>query len=315
MSQTSLRDFVILKRLGRGSYGEVFLVQRLLDKNNYCLKQIHIAHLSQFFNHIASFLSCNSLHMSLHRDEKRQAVRECYLLAELDSPFIVRYYESFIEDDALNIVMEYAPNGTLSEYIQRQVDSNTPIPEQTIWKFIIELILGVQRIFSFIIFYLLSLLDIHNKHIIHRDIKSLNVFLGDNDVYVTLFCFISLSQKHFFSSIKIGDFGVARALSSSSSFATTMVGSPLYLSPELVKGEKYNSETDVWALGCVCYELCCLRKPFEAANQAALIMTILNHTPDFKVRIADGSHAGFSITRISLPCNFLFYSSFFVFGC
>ena len=82
-----------------------------------------------------------------------------------------------------------------------------------------------------------------------------------------------------FDSVKIGDLGVARTLSSTASFASTVVGSPFYLSPELVKGEPYNTATDIWALGCVLYELCNLRKPFEATNQAALIMNILQSEP------------------------------------
>lgn len=146
MSQTTFKNFKILKRLGRGSYGEVFLVRRTIDNNIYCLKQIHIAHLSQFAPTLFSGVYIS--YPSVSRAEKRSAVQECHLLAELDSPFIVRYYDSFLEDDALNIVMEYAENGNLSQYIQRHVADGTPIEENIIWKFIVELVLGLQRVFS-----------------------------------------------------------------------------------------------------------------------------------------------------------------------
>jgi NIMA (never in mitosis gene a)-related kinase len=70
--------------------------------------------------------------------------------------------------------------------------------------------------------------------------------------------------------IKIGDFGLGRALSSQSHFAYTGVGTPLYISPEMVQEQPYNEKSDIWALGCLMYELASKKPPFMASNQIAL---------------------------------------------
>ena len=75
--------------------------------------------------------------------------------------------------------------------------------------------------------------------------------------------------------IKIGDLGVAKLLNQTSNFANTVVGTPYYLSPELCEEKPYNHKSDIWSLGCVLYELCTFRHPFEANNQGALILKIV----------------------------------------
>ena len=75
--------------------------------------------------------------------------------------------------------------------------------------------------------------------------------------------------------IKIGDLGVARELNQTANMAHTVVGTPYYLSPELCEEKPYNNKSDIWSLGCVLYELCTLRHPFEATNQGALALKIL----------------------------------------
>ena len=90
---------------------------------------------------------------------------------------------------------------------------------------------------------------------------------------------IFLCKDHF---VRIGDLGVAKALSDSNNFAKTMVGTPYYLSPEMCEEKPYNEKSDVWALGCVLYELCTLKYPFEANNQGALILKIIRGKYNFK---------------------------------
>ena len=106
------------------------------------------------------------------------------------------------------------------------------MPEKQIWRFFIEMCLGIQYL--------------HANRILHRDIKTINMFLAKNDT------------------IKIGDLGVARELNQSANMAHTVVGTPYYLSPELCEEKPYNNKSDIWSLGCVLYELCTLRHPFEA---------------------------------------------------
>ena len=82
----------------------------------------------------------------------------------------------------------------------------------------------------------------------HRDIKALNVFLTSNDI------------------VKLGDFGIARVMASTSEMAATVVGTPYYLSPEIVQNNTYDNKSDVWSIGVLLYELCALRPPFNGQN-------------------------------------------------
>jgi NIMA (never in mitosis gene a)-related kinase len=91
--------------------------------------------------------------------------------------------------------------------------------------------------------------------VLHRDVKALNIFLSGERA-------------------KIGDLGVARTMNTEQ-FARTVVGTPFYLSPELCEERPYNEKSDIWALGCLLYELCTFRRPFEAANPASLILRII----------------------------------------
>ena len=75
--------------------------------------------------------------------------------------------------------------------------------------------------------------------------------------------------------IKVGDLGVAKLLNQTQNMAHTIVGTPYYLSPELCEEKPYNHKSDIWSLGCVLYELCTFKHPFEAKNQGSLIMKIV----------------------------------------
>lgn len=97
----------------------------------------------------------------------------------------------------------------------------------------------------------------HSNKILHRDIKTINMFLGKDDM------------------IKVGDLGVAKLLNQTQNMAHTIVGTPYYLSPELCEEKPYNHKSDIWSLGCVLYELCTFKHPFEAKNQGQLIMRIV----------------------------------------
>lgn len=103
----------------------------------------------------------------------------------------------------------------------------------------------------------LGIFYLHSNKVLHRDIKTINMFLTKDN------------------SVKIGDLGVAKELNQTQNMAMTVVGTPYYLSPELCEEKPYNHKSDIWSLGCVLYELCTLKHPFEAQNQGALILKIL----------------------------------------
>lgn len=77
----------------------------------------------------------------------------------------------------------------------------------------------------------------------------------------------------------MGDFGVSRVLGSTSELASTQIGTPYYMSPELVNNKRYNSKTDIWSLGVILYELVCLKLPFDGNSMKQLITNIMRETP------------------------------------
>jgi len=95
---------------------------------------------------------------------------------------------------------------------------------------------------------ILGLKYIHEKHILHRDLKSSNFFLTRS------------------GDIKMGDFGIAKVLECTAGVAKTQIGTPYYLSPEICQEKAYAWPSDIWSMGCILYEMCCLRVPFDAAD-------------------------------------------------
>lgn len=174
---------------------------------------------------------------------QEDSLNEVKILSSLDNYYIVKYFDSFVEENQLHIVMEYCEKGDLSKLIKSRTK---PFAEPRIWEIFLQICLGLEHL--------------HRVKVLHRDIKTMNLFLFDE------------------KSIRIGDLGIARVLSSTTTFAHTVVGTPYYLSPELCEEKPYNSKSDIWALGCVLYELCALKKPFDATNPGALILKILRST-------------------------------------
>ena len=174
----------------------------------------------------------------------QSAKNEALILSKLSCKYIVKYYNSFVDsENNLNIIMEYCDSGDLNSFICNLKKENKYLNEEDIWYFFIQISLGLAYI--------------HSKNILHRDLKPMNIFLTNKN------------------QIKIGDLGVAKLLSANAN-ASTCIGTPYYLSPEICKEKPYNSKGDVWALGCILYELCTFNKPFVASNPAALILKIIN---------------------------------------
>jgi len=213
-------DFTFGSKLGSGSYGVVWLAVRKWDKKSYAVKELDLA--------------------DMGRKEQEECIREVQVLAALDSPYIIKYYDSFLDKGRLYIVMEYATGGNLHTFVNK---FKGDLPENTVWKLFLQVVLALRHM--------------HSRKILHRDLKTLNIFLDENN------------------NVKVGDFGVAKVLSTQTNFARTIVGTPYYLSPELCEDKPYNEKSDMWAAGVVLYELCTRRHPFDAENQGALILKIL----------------------------------------
>ena len=206
-------------RLGAGSFGEVHRVRRRADGGTYVIKTIGA---------------------SLSRADQEASLNEVRLLASVDHPRVVRYYDSFVDGGRLHIVMEHCERGDLAMLLEAR--AGAPLAEGEVWAHLLQTASGLHHL--------------HSRKVLHRDLKAKNLFLAADGV-------------------KIGDLGVARLLGASTEFASTVVGTPYYLSPELCENAPYNEKSDVWALGVVLYEMLALRRPFEARNQGALLLKIL----------------------------------------
>lgn len=119
-----------------------------------------------------------------------------------------------------------------------------------------------EEILNWFIQICIALEYIHGRKILHRDIKSQNIFLTSN------------------GTVKLGDFGISKLLESTNEAAMTVVGTPYYMSPEVCENKPYTFKSDVWALGCVLYELCTLQHAFSASNLLGLVYKIVQGTID-----------------------------------
>ncbi len=106
----------------------------------------------------------------------------------------------------------------------------------------------------------LALRHCHERRILHRDLKAQNVFLTSKNV------------------VKLGDFGIARVLAGTMDKAKTIVGTPYYLSPEIIQNRPYGLESDIWSLGVMLYEMCALKPPFDANSLSGLALKIVHGT-------------------------------------
>ncbi|XP_077435433.1 serine/threonine-protein kinase Nek5 isoform X2 [Vanacampus margaritifer] len=218
-------DYEVVRPIGEGAFGKAFLVRAKAthdgDNAPCVVKMINLA--------------------KMPSREKEAARKEVALLSNMKHPNIVTFIRSFQDRGSLCIVMEYCDGGDLMMKINMQ--RGVFFTEQQILAWFVQICLGLKHI--------------HDKKILHRDIKSQNIFLSERGVKV-----------------KLGDFGIARMLTHTLELARTCVGTPLYLSPEICESRPYNNKTDIWSLGCVLYELCTLRHPFEGKSLSQLVSKI-----------------------------------------
>eukprot|EP00440_Ansanella_granifera_P020545 gb/GFBE01022313.1/.p1 GENE.gb/GFBE01022313.1/~~gb/GFBE01022313.1/.p1 ORF type:complete len:661 (+),score=110.18 gb/GFBE01022313.1/:1-1983(+) len=177
------------------------------------------------------------------RKEMEDAVKEGKLLAELQHPYIVRYRQNFTESGWLCILMDYCEGGDLTAKITEAKRKRQPLSEDQILRWFVQGILALKYI--------------HEKHVLHRDLKPSNFFLSKS------------------GSMKMGDFGIAKVLACTIAVAKTQIGTPYYLSPELCQEKPYTFSSDIWAMGCILYELCALKVPFDAPNIPGLVQRIV----------------------------------------
>ena len=172
--------------------------------------------------------------------QRDNCLKEVQLHQGLDHENIVKYLNWFIDNklNELFIAVEWAAKGDLKLMIKQALEEDIYFPEKRIVEYIGQIAGALEHM--------------HQKRIMHRDLKPANIFIGGD------------------YQLKVGDLGLSRQLSSQTFEAFSRVGTPLYMSPEVLQGKGYDWKSDVWSLGCIAYELCMLRSPFRQDDKENL---------------------------------------------
>ncbi|XP_070192476.1 serine/threonine-protein kinase Nek4-like isoform X2 [Littorina saxatilis] len=221
----------IERELGKGSYGSVYLLTQLQSitaqpSPKYALKVID--------------------EQGARAQDREEARKELCIMGRLCHPSIVSLVDSFEVSPGLLLVLELCQGGDLRSFLDNVKVKRRPESGQRV---------GVDE--ALVVTWTQQLADglqyLHQKKILHRDLKPQNIFLKDK------------------MSIKIGDLGIARQLVFTKEMADTHIGTPLYISPEIYQGNPYNYKTDVWSLGCCVYEMMTLEYAFHAPSRFELV--------------------------------------------
>ncbi|KAK3108060.1 hypothetical protein FSP39_000448 [Pinctada imbricata] len=164
---------------------------------------------------------------------------------QMKHPNVVRYYKTFVENQKLYIVMELIEGAPLGEHFNSLKEKKERFPEDRIWNIFMQMILALRYLHK-------------EKGILHRDLTPNNIMLGEDD------------------KVTITDFGLAKQKRSDCSKMTSVVGTMLYWCPEIVQNLAYGEKADIWALGCILYQMCTLKPPFFSDNMLALVTKIAN---------------------------------------
>lgn len=221
-----LPGFTIIKQLGQGSYGTVYKVKRQSDGKSYALKVVDMS--------------------SLNQRQREDSVNEIRIMASVQSPFIIRFHEASVINKKLYLITEYAKLGDLSHAISRRKLKRKPFKEDAIWRFMLQTLEGLQVL--------------HDRGIVHRDLKSANILLSAPDLF------------------KVGDLGISTVLQQRQ-LCKTQIGTPMYLAPEIWKKKPYNAKCDIWSLGVLLYEMATFNYPFNARNARELSVKVCSAKP------------------------------------
>eukprot|EP01059_Diplonema_ambulator_P001515 TRINITY_DN11288_c0_g1_i2.p1 TRINITY_DN11288_c0_g1~~TRINITY_DN11288_c0_g1_i2.p1 ORF type:complete len:409 (+),score=87.27 TRINITY_DN11288_c0_g1_i2:98-1228(+) len=234
--------YVKIRQIGNGAHGDAFLVRDRAKGGKVVAKVLNMKSMS-------------------HKDV-RYACSEIRCLSMLQHPNIIRYKNDVRTDRTLLIFMEYAEGGDLGRQIQGRKSVGEGFREREVSLMFAQICSAVSAI--------------HAARMLHRDIKTANIFLTSNGI------------------IKVGDFGYANIYTDtiSNPVAGTFCGTPCYLAPELWEMDLYNKQAEIWSMGIVLYELLALKKPFYSSNMSDLRQLVMTQPhppvpPHFSQEIKD----------------------------
>jgi len=225
---TGLQRYEIVKKIGSGNFGSALLVK---DRK----KDVSASEAYKVLKQI-----CVGV---VDPGETIDAMQEAKLLSKLKHASIVQFFESFVDGQFFCISLEYCEGGDLEDAINIQKGIEQSFEELKITSWFKQLLDGV--------------IYMHAKRILHRDLKTRNIFLKNNK-------------------IKIGDFGISKILMGTYDKANTFVGTPYYMSPEVLNHEDYDEKCDIWSLGIVLYRMCTFKYPFDGSSLMNIMLKIVS---------------------------------------
>lgn len=222
VEMASMNSYEMLGVIGQGQYGTASKAKHKQDGQLYCVKRIPMS----------------------AKDDHKGALAEADLLSKLDHPNIIGYKESFVDKDgSLCIITTFCEEGDLFTKIRKKAAQKQYFTESEIMDMFLQTASAVQYI--------------HSKKVLHRDLKTQNIFIAKGGI------------------VKLGDFGISKVLEKTDQFATTVTGTPYYMAPEICTNQPYTYKSDIWSLGCVLYELCTLKHAFAADSLLSLVYQIV----------------------------------------
>lgn len=261
------RRYERVRELGRGSFGTVWLVRRRCDRRLFAMKTLELPPL------------CSRDEKDLA--ERRQALREVEILQSLESPYLVRYHETLLvpateqqERSELHIFTEYCDAGDLASHLRKAGRPGGGLPEAEVWRFAAAMLQG--------------LCELHRQNVMHRDLKPANIFLSRAPPRRGAAAGVGGGLRGRLPTAagkggggqrgasglqaKLGDLGLARSVSGSAGMASTVVGTPHYIAPEIYEGQPYDEKADVYSFGACVYELMHGKPPWAHCEHVAAIV-------------------------------------------
>ena len=238
-AKEEIGGYKILEMIGKGGFGSVYKVASITDKKEYAMKMIK--------------LDQKQINFCLeHPDEMIKAINEIRLWKLFDHPNIINYNNSFIWKGNCYIIMELVDGLSLGEYISYLKENNIYMKQELIIKIILQIVNGLRHMHK-------------HAHVIFRDLNPNNIMLD------------------YSFNVKLIDFGLTVEQNENKGKVSTLLnqsvqpvfeGSVLYSSPEVMENDIITYESDIWALGCIIYEMIKLRPPFNGDNPLTIAKNV-----------------------------------------
>ncbi|WWD19593.1 hypothetical protein CI109_104055 [Kwoniella shandongensis] len=246
---SELDKYKLISNIGKGSFGVISKVQRVSDGKEFALKQLDYSKMTE--------------------KDRKQILAEVAILDSLKHRNIVQLIQKIKDpkNERIYIVMEFCTSGDLGTLIRKAQRSGQPLHEDKIWNIFLQITLALHhchwpaerpsKLGAARLSQAAPTADggAARYQVLHRDLKPENVFLSDEFV-------------------KLGDFGLSKDMGTAA-FTSTYVGTPLYMPPEILAENRYDTKSDIWSLGCLVYEMCALHSPFSTAQTQAELISMV----------------------------------------